>query len=216
MLLQLSELNLSDIPDTWNYTLDPSLLFSVASFRRHVESSCLLSSLDPIRWNKHLPIKVNIHAWRLCLYRLPTRVNLDKKGIDLDSVRCPVCDDDMETTKHMFIECSVAVELWNLVSTWWDVGDYPRDIQGLYSWVDLVNLNSFSKGCFDVVIQTTFWVLWRFRNRVCFDAKPPRKDTLGDEIKVLSHSWILHRHKKATPTWFEWICNPNHACTNSI
>ncbi|GJV50140.1 zinc finger, CCHC-type containing protein [Tanacetum coccineum] len=214
LLLQLSELNLSNTPDTWNYTLDPSLLFSVASFRRHVESSCLSPSLDPIRWNKHLPIKVNIYAWRLCLDRLPTRVNLDKKGIDLDSVRCPVCDDDMETTKHLFIECPMAVELWNLVSTWWDVGDYPRDIQGLSSWADLVNLNNFSKGYFDVVIPTTFWVLWRFRNRVCFDAKPPRKDTLGVEIKVLSHSWILHRHKKANPTWFEWIYNPNHACTN--
>ncbi|GJS58490.1 hypothetical protein Tco_0653274, partial [Tanacetum coccineum] len=62
LLLQLSELNLSNAPDTWNYTLNPSLMFSVASFRHHVESSCLLSSLDPIRWNKHLPIKVNIHA----------------------------------------------------------------------------------------------------------------------------------------------------------
>nr|GEU97180.1 RNA-directed DNA polymerase, eukaryota, reverse transcriptase zinc-binding domain protein [Tanacetum cinerariifolium] len=89
MLLQLSQLNLSNTHDTWNYTLDPSFLFSVASFRRHVESSCLSSSLDPIRWNKHLHIKVNIHVWRLCLDRLSTRVNLDKKGIDLDSVRCP-------------------------------------------------------------------------------------------------------------------------------
>ncbi|GJR66472.1 RNA-directed DNA polymerase, eukaryota, reverse transcriptase zinc-binding domain protein [Tanacetum coccineum] len=115
----------------------------MASFRRHVESPCLSSSLDPIRWSKHLPIKVNIHAWRLCLDRLPTSINLDKKGIDLVCVRCPVCDDDMETTKHLFIECPVAVK--------WDEGDYPRDIQGLSSWADLVTLNSFSNGCFDVL-----------------------------------------------------------------
>ncbi|GJX28479.1 zinc knuckle CX2CX4HX4C containing protein [Tanacetum coccineum] len=147
-----------------NYTIDPSLLFSVASFRSHVESSCLSPSLDPIRWNKHLPIKVNIHAWRLCLGRLPTRVNLDKKGIDLDSVRCP-----------------------------WDVGDYPRDIQGLSSWADLVNLNNFSKGYFDVVIPTTFWVLWRFRNSVCFDAKPPRKDTIGVNMRTKRNTKILQK-----------------------
>ncbi|PWA91902.1 hypothetical protein CTI12_AA085540 [Artemisia annua] len=84
------------------------------------------------------------------------------------------------------VECPVAVELWKLVSAWWDVGDYPRDIQVLSSWGDSVNLNSFLKGCFDVVIQTTFWIIWRFRNIVCFDAKPPRKDTLGEKIRVLS------------------------------
>ncbi|PWA81363.1 RNA-directed DNA polymerase, eukaryota [Artemisia annua] len=40
LLIQLRDLNLSNTPDTWNYTLDPSLLFSVSSFRRHVESCC--------------------------------------------------------------------------------------------------------------------------------------------------------------------------------
>ncbi|GJS86409.1 RNA-directed DNA polymerase, eukaryota [Tanacetum coccineum] len=42
---------------------------------------------------------------------VPTRVNLDKRGIDLDSVRCPLCNDDIETKDHVFALCSIAKEV---------------------------------------------------------------------------------------------------------
>nr|GEY37529.1 RNA-directed DNA polymerase, eukaryota, reverse transcriptase zinc-binding domain protein [Tanacetum cinerariifolium] len=42
--------------------------------------------------------------------RLPTRSELDLRGIDVDSVRCPKCDNDIETKQHVFVSCPVAVE----------------------------------------------------------------------------------------------------------
>ncbi|PWA93028.1 RNA-directed DNA polymerase, eukaryota, Reverse transcriptase zinc-binding domain protein [Artemisia annua] len=106
-----------DKHDSWNYTLDPSNKFSVSSMRHHIESIMLSSVLNPVRWNKCLPLKINIHAWRLLLDRLPTRHNLDVRGIDLDSTRCPVCDDNIETAHHLFVECKVAADIWKMVST---------------------------------------------------------------------------------------------------
>ncbi|GKE54831.1 hypothetical protein Tco_1489987 [Tanacetum coccineum] len=32
----------------------------------------------------------HIHSWRLRKDRFPTRSNLDARGIDLDSLRCPI------------------------------------------------------------------------------------------------------------------------------
>ena len=124
---------------------------------------------------------------------------------------------EMETTKHFFHRMPRLSSCEN----WFQLGGMFEIILeilklGVSSWGDSANLISFLKGCFDIVIQTTFWILRRFRYRVCFVAKPPRKDTLGEEIKLFSHSLILHRYKKANPTWFEWICNPNHACTISL
>ncbi|GKD33124.1 probable methyltransferase PMT26 [Tanacetum coccineum] len=77
-------------------------------------------------------------------------------------------------------------------------------------------LESPRKSCFGVVVQTTTWIIWRYRNRICFDLKPPRKDTLGEEIKVLSHCWILHRNRKLNPLWLDWVFDPIKACKNSL
>ncbi|GJR26656.1 hypothetical protein Tco_1102888 [Tanacetum coccineum] len=46
---------------------------------------------------------------------LPTRVNLDHRGIDLDSVRCSLSSDDIEIESHVFINCYLALVLqWSL------------------------------------------------------------------------------------------------------
>ncbi|GJU73340.1 RNA-directed DNA polymerase, eukaryota, reverse transcriptase zinc-binding domain protein [Tanacetum coccineum] len=42
----------------------------------------------------------------------PTRLNLDKRGIDLDSVLCPICNDNSESEDHIFVECCIAKSTW--------------------------------------------------------------------------------------------------------
>ncbi|GKA64458.1 reverse transcriptase domain, reverse transcriptase zinc-binding domain protein [Tanacetum coccineum] len=151
--------------------------------RRHVEGNTLLSQVDTIRWNATLPIKVNIHTWRTTMDRLPTRYNLDVRGIDLDSTRYPVCDGCVETSQHLFID---------------------------------LDIHNMAKESLDVVIQTTIWIIWQYRNRVCFDSKPPCKDTLGEDVMIHSHSWIKHRNKNMNPIWLDWIADPIAACTNRL
>nr|GFB65585.1 RNA-directed DNA polymerase, eukaryota, reverse transcriptase zinc-binding domain protein [Tanacetum cinerariifolium] len=57
--------------------------------RKHIEESTLGSTIGETKWNNTLPIKVYIFAWRLALDRLPTRFNLDSRGVDLDSGHFP-------------------------------------------------------------------------------------------------------------------------------
>ena len=88
----------------------------------------LLTQDDQIRWNKDLPIKVNIHSWHLKFDRLPTRFNLDIRDIDLHSTRCPVCDGAIETAQHLFVECEVASNLWNSIKGWWHLNHCPNNL----------------------------------------------------------------------------------------
>nr|GEU42904.1 retrotransposon protein, putative, Ty1-copia subclass [Tanacetum cinerariifolium] len=47
-----------------------------------------------------------------------TWMNLDKKGIDVDSILCPICNDDVETVNHLFFSCDMAKDLWSLLVRW--------------------------------------------------------------------------------------------------
>ncbi|GJR79119.1 glycerol-3-phosphate dehydrogenase [NAD(+)] 2, chloroplastic [Tanacetum coccineum] len=80
----------TDVRDTWTCSLNSLNTFTVSFMRYAIDSSTLVSTIDNAKWNKTLLIKINIHSWRLCKDRLPTRSDLDARGIDLDSLRCPI------------------------------------------------------------------------------------------------------------------------------
>ncbi|GJW58690.1 RNA-directed DNA polymerase, eukaryota, reverse transcriptase zinc-binding domain protein [Tanacetum coccineum] len=46
------------------------------------------------RWIKAVPIKVNVLAWKIKLDNLPTRLNISRRGMDIDSILCPTCGKD--------------------------------------------------------------------------------------------------------------------------
>ena len=174
-LYLLRDLDLSDAEDSWVCSLNSKNTISVSSMRKMIESNLVPFQEDKICWNRYLPIKVNILSWRLRLNRLPTCCNLEHRGIDLHTTRCPLCNEDLETSQHIFVDCLIAVDLWNHISRWWGMVNYPKTLLDLSTWADSTSLNNIVELCFDVVLQTTFGVLWRHMNRVCFDLKPPRK-----------------------------------------
>ena len=63
----------------------------------------------------------------------------------------------------------------------------------------------------DVVVQTTIWTIWKFRNNMVFSKKRPSKNLLLNDIKLMSFTWISSRYRKACLNWLEWLiymCNP--------
>ncbi|GJZ39987.1 RNA-directed DNA polymerase, eukaryota, reverse transcriptase zinc-binding domain protein [Tanacetum coccineum] len=73
------------------------------------------------RWNKAVPIKINILAWRVKLDNLPTRINLSLRGMELDSIFCPNCYSAVESTYHIFFNCPMVNDLYKRIATWWDI-----------------------------------------------------------------------------------------------
>ena len=55
-------------------------------------------------------------AWRILKGKIPTRVNLSRSGVSLPSLLCPLCNQLEESTKHLFMECVIAYQVWLMVS----------------------------------------------------------------------------------------------------
>ncbi|XP_071688642.1 uncharacterized protein [Rutidosis leptorrhynchoides] len=111
--------------DRWVWQLDNNEIFKSYTMASLLDEKLLHNSYqgqETVR-NKLLPKKIEIFAWRALKKRIPTRVELDKKCIDLDSVRCPVCDDDLETAEHALVFCRFAMEVWARVFQWWNLGN---------------------------------------------------------------------------------------------
>ncbi|PWA38397.1 RNA-directed DNA polymerase, eukaryota [Artemisia annua] len=60
----ISNVELSDNKDGWKWALN-STGFSIASARKYVDEHILQGGLSSTRWNKSVPIKVNVFRWRL-------------------------------------------------------------------------------------------------------------------------------------------------------
>ncbi|GKC02796.1 RNA-directed DNA polymerase, eukaryota, reverse transcriptase zinc-binding domain protein [Tanacetum coccineum] len=143
--------------------------FSVASTCGFIDDVILDVDYVATRWNRLVPTKVNVLFWRLNLNRIPTRVNLDRRGIDIGLVLCPVCDHDVETSNNLFFSYEMAVDLWVLVARWWEL-DIPvaSSVSKWVAWIDSVRLPSKVRNCLDVVALTLMWLIWCFRNKLLF------------------------------------------------
>ncbi|GJR70222.1 reverse transcriptase domain, reverse transcriptase zinc-binding domain protein [Tanacetum coccineum] len=73
-------------------------------------------------WNKLVPLKVNIFVWRALKGRLPVRMELDRRGIDLDWVFCPSCNNSVESCAHSLVTCDLAMSVWEKIFSWWKLG----------------------------------------------------------------------------------------------
>ncbi|GKE08668.1 RNA-directed DNA polymerase, eukaryota [Tanacetum coccineum] len=123
----------------WNWALESSGDFSVASVRKAIDDKLLPDVDSKTRWIKYVPIKVNVHAWKVKTDSLPMRFNISRRGIDIKSLTCAICDNGVETSSHLFFSCCMVRQISCMIARWWDVPYVEVDSHEEWiSW--LVNL----------------------------------------------------------------------------
>ncbi|GJX66455.1 RNA-directed DNA polymerase, eukaryota, reverse transcriptase zinc-binding domain protein [Tanacetum coccineum] len=183
LMSSIGEVALSDHKDSWLWSLNSSNEYTVAFVRALVDADTLVVDTTATRWNRNVLIKVNVFLWRLALNKLPSKVNLDRIGIDVDSTLCSICGEDVETVNHIFFSCEMAKDLWALLAKWWSL-DIPicSNFSEWSSWLGSLHLSSKKNLFLDGVGGTLLWSIWNFRNRLLFTVPPPKKAVLWNNI----------------------------------
>ncbi|GKE54098.1 hypothetical protein Tco_1489254 [Tanacetum coccineum] len=88
---QVEGTSLVNIRDRWIWSLQSSGDFTVASIRKLNDEFTLSEVSSNTRWIKAVPIKVNVLAWKIKLDNLSTRLNISRRGMDIDYIICPTC-----------------------------------------------------------------------------------------------------------------------------
>nr|GEZ31425.1 RNA-directed DNA polymerase, eukaryota [Tanacetum cinerariifolium] len=120
----------------------------------------MIVSCQPIatRWIKYVPIKLNVFAWKVRLNRLPTRVNLQHRGVLVSDPLCPICCSEDEDSAHIFFRCRLVTDIVRLVCRWWNMawssfGSYSDWLH----WFNDIRLSPKVKDLLEGVFYTTWW-----------------------------------------------------------
>ncbi|GKC57895.1 RNA-directed DNA polymerase, eukaryota, partial [Tanacetum coccineum] len=160
LISNTSSVILPNISDRWSWLLDPSGDFSVKSTREFIDDSMLPKTDVPTRWVKSIPIKINIFAWRVSLDKLPTRLNLSLRGLDIPSIICPLCSIAVESTSHLLFSCQLARQLMIKVVHWWEL-EYQdfHSYEDCLFWLKNLRVSKRLKDVFEGVCYISWWVI---------------------------------------------------------
>ena len=158
-----------------------------------------------------MPKKLNILELRVLNERLPTKLNLQKRGVISLSNICPLCDQADEDEAHLFF-CSVSRHLLTDLGTWWgtDISGF-LSFRDVLSWCDSSSLKPLQKQGFLGAVLTYFWLVWKMRNGKTFpNSKSVRDNIAPGELQALSFFWIKNRvnNCKLVFSWMNWCLSP--------
>ncbi|XP_071739696.1 uncharacterized protein [Rutidosis leptorrhynchoides] len=120
--------------------------------------------------DKLIPKSIGIFVWQVIRGRLSVRLELDKRGVDLDSVRCSVSDNALESIEHILLGCTFPNEVWSRVCHWWCrntlfiLTDFPTT----FSLDNGNNLMIQGNMVWQAVRWITGYQIWKNRNEKVF------------------------------------------------
>ncbi|GJR41225.1 RNA-directed DNA polymerase, eukaryota, reverse transcriptase zinc-binding domain protein [Tanacetum coccineum] len=103
----------SELPDNWRWNLDTTGCFSVNKLSKIIDTLILNPSNGELvfRWNCWVPRKVNVLGWRITRDRLSHLSNLSNRGLDVPSILCPICEDEIEDLSHVLVNCRKVIDV---------------------------------------------------------------------------------------------------------
>jgi len=145
-------------------------------------------------WQKNIPLKVVVFAWRLFQNQLPTKDNLFRRNV-IDNNLCVSGCGSMETANHLFLHCSFFGSVWNCILYWvclsmvapFDVSDHYY--QFFFCGSGYQVRNNF----LNIIWLATIWEIWKERNNRIFKDKDYSIMRIVDKIKSLSFSWLKEK-----------------------
>ncbi|KAJ9555174.1 hypothetical protein OSB04_009788 [Centaurea solstitialis] len=196
--------------DKWSWEGDPSGDYTVSSLRGIIDGLSCPPAEYRCFWNNWLPPRVNCFIWRLLSNRIPTRVNLNKRGINTSSTFCPLCESEEETVEHLFHSCSAVKDLWRWFFDWCliNVGQQASFNQFLFKILEC-GKSLKSRKFLEAAVGGLVWFIWKARNNLIFKGVKFSASMVKDEFQATLFSWMKYRANCKFLLWSLWCSCPS-------
>ena len=202
-----------DKEDTWHWYLDNFRAYSVRSAYHFTTTQPPVTTMvaSSLLWNKDIPLKVVIFAWRLFRDRLPAKDNLFHRGmIDIESQTCVSGCGSLENSSHLILHCQSFRSVWNSIYRWIGLTMVnPRYVEDHFNQFTYVGGGSkVQRSIMQVLWFATVWEIWKERNNKIFNAKECSILQVVDKIKVISYVWLKAKLASLPLNFHGWWLSP--------
>ena len=151
-----------------------------------------------------------VTAWRVLLDKLPTRVNLNKRRVQLNSMVCPLCQHEEESSQHLFMECCHAQKVWSMCFRWLDISfvqqnDLKSHFLSFHMFQVSNNQNLIWKGVWVAVVIC----IWDQRNQIIFKQGVVDAEEIFQKVQLKTWMWMKHKMQSFNHSFVDWVLNPN-------
>ncbi|XP_076908208.1 uncharacterized protein LOC143564965 [Bidens hawaiensis] len=146
LLEQIHDYGWAQRADSWKWVGGGPANFSVYAVKKLFIMAQNYSDFYKMRWNGWIPLKCNVLAWQAEIDRLPTRVELTKRGVILQDINYPLCGDSTESSAHLFTACIFALEVRDQVARWCRLPPlYAFDVRDLRTIAKVLKLRKHER-----------------------------------------------------------------------
>ncbi|PNX56077.1 70 kDa peptidyl-prolyl isomerase, partial [Trifolium pratense] len=159
--------------DRWQWRPDPDTGYTVGGVYQLLTSqdSVTMDDAENLIWHSQVPLKVSIFVWRLLRDRLPTRLNLVTRGVlSLPAATCVFGCGAAESAHHLFLSCSIAGSLWDLVRAWIGISlvDFTTMRDHFVQFTASTGGSRARRSFLQLIWLVCVWVMWMERNHRLF------------------------------------------------
>jgi len=136
-------------------------------------------------WSADIPPSKSLLAWRLMHNKLPTDENMMGRGWSIASI-CSSCNTSLESTFHLFFQCSLAMKLWSWFASLLNTNQQFNSAEDIWKLCDK-RWTPQCKVVVQAVIINILSTIWFIRNQARFkDKKIHWKSAINNIIAAVS------------------------------
>ena len=138
-------------------------------------------------------------VWRVLINKVPTRDNINNRGVRLGSNTCALCAITNETVSHLFFTCKVTTRIWQLCDSWIGRSFVYHNSAGIYfSQFELIGLGNKHNNVWRCMWLAIVWDIWNHRNKVIFRNAKVEAEEVFMLAQTKVWAWITNKYSMAT------------------
>jgi len=202
-----------NVQDQWRWLLDLIHGYSVSGTYRYL-TSIEIETADGLLngvWQKLVPSKVSLFAWRLIQDRIPTRSNLVRRHVlQPNNNLCVGGCGSSETTDHLFFGCDLFGSVWYSVCQWIGI---PCVFLGsvkehFVQFIYLAGLPRSSYFYLKVIWLACISAIWKKRNNCVFKNAVIDPLNIVKKVKLNSFLWLSSNFVPISFGFHDWWRHP--------
>ncbi|GJV92054.1 reverse transcriptase domain, reverse transcriptase zinc-binding domain protein [Tanacetum coccineum] len=161
--------------------------FSVACVWDTIRSRADMVNWYNVVWFSHCIPRHAVHMWLVIQQKLKTQVRLRQwdvgPSIDLNLLKCPLCDLVPDSHDHLFFECSFSSQVWSKVRVLCGMDAIPPHLRDVVAFIVPLSKGKIVVSIISrIVVAATSYYIWLERNGRLFKKKTSTPGQIVDVI----------------------------------